>query len=93
MTLSPANPGTANFRKRTRRLCRSATPKAVPLLGAAAARPERASEVFRLYDGMNNRLDEVCADYDQAQLATITDFLTRAREVGALATEEFATPK
>jgi len=57
------------------------------------ANPERAREVYRLYDGMNDRLDEVCAAYDEAQLATITDFLTRAREVGELATEEFATMK
>jgi DNA-binding MarR family transcriptional regulator len=57
------------------------------------ANPERAREVYRLYDGMNDRLDEVCAAYDPAQLATITDFLTRAREVGELATEELATPR
>ena len=57
------------------------------------ANPERAREVYRLYDGMNDRLDEVCASYDQGQLATITEFLTRARDVGELATEEFAAPK
>ena len=54
------------------------------------ANPERAGELYRLYDGMNDRLDEVCAGYDQAQLETIADFLSRAREVGALATENFA---
>lgn len=57
------------------------------------ASPERAGEVYRLYDGMNDRIDVLCAEYDQAQLETITDFLSRAREVGALATEEFAASK
>lgn len=50
--------------------------------------PDRNAEVLALYAGMNERLDRICADYDEAQLGAITDFLERVREAGALAGRE-----
>ena len=54
------------------------------------ALPERAGEIYGLYDGMNDRLDEICAGYDAGQLQTIADFLAKAREAGVVATEDLA---
>jgi len=52
--------------------------------------PERNGEVLALYAGMNARLAELCADYDEAQLDAITGFLARVREAAARATDELA---
>ena len=59
---------------------------------AVVVRPlrDRAGEIFRLYAGMNASLDEICAGYDEAQLAVLADFLHRAVEAGRTATDELA---
>jgi DNA-binding MarR family transcriptional regulator len=48
----------------------------------------RGGELFRLYAGMNRSLDELCADYDEAALDLIADFLRRTTEAGRRATDE-----
>ncbi len=53
-------------------------------------RPERAAEVLRLYIGMNHALDKICADYSEAELKVLTDFMRRATEAGHGATEELS---
>ena len=59
---------------------------------AVVIRPlkDRAGEIFRLYAGMNDRLDEICAGYDEEQLAVVADFLRRAVEAGQHATDDLA---
>ncbi|MFF1878790.1 MarR family winged helix-turn-helix transcriptional regulator [Leifsonia sp. NPDC058230] len=54
------------------------------------ALPDRAGELFHLYSGMNDSMDEIFADYDDAQLATLVDFLTRAAEAGRTATTDLS---
>jgi DNA-binding MarR family transcriptional regulator len=54
------------------------------------ALPDRAGELFRLYSGMNDSMDEIFADYDDAQLATLADFLTRAAAAGRTATTDLS---
>lgn len=53
--------------------------------------PDRDAEVLRLYSGMNSLLDEICADYEDAQLDAITAFLGRVREAGSVASAGLAT--
>jgi DNA-binding MarR family transcriptional regulator len=48
----------------------------------------RNAEVFRLYSGMNTSMDDICADYTDAELALLADFLRRTTEAGQRATEE-----
>jgi DNA-binding MarR family transcriptional regulator len=48
----------------------------------------RGAEVLRLYlvdSGMNSALDDICADYADAELAMLADFLRRAAEAGRAA--------
>jgi DNA-binding MarR family transcriptional regulator len=48
----------------------------------------RGAEVLRLYlvdSGMNSALDDICADYGDAELALLADFLQRAAEAGRAA--------
>jgi DNA-binding MarR family transcriptional regulator len=54
------------------------------------ALPDRAGELFHLYSGMNDSMDEIFADYDEAQLATLADFLTRAAVAGRTATTDLS---
>ncbi|MFF1573084.1 MarR family transcriptional regulator [Leifsonia sp. NPDC058292] len=54
------------------------------------ALPDRAGELFQLYSGMNDSMDEIFADYDDAQLATLADFLGRAAAAGRTATDALA---
>jgi DNA-binding MarR family transcriptional regulator len=54
------------------------------------ALPDRAGELFHLYTGMNDSLDEIIADYDDAQLATLVDFLRRAAAAGSKASTDLA---
>ena len=49
---------------------------------AVAANPAKAVDMLRLFAGMNHSMDAVCADYDDAQLATILSFLARAAQAG-----------
>jgi DNA-binding MarR family transcriptional regulator len=52
--------------------------------------PDRNAEVLGLYSGMNALIDEVCADYDEAQLQIFAEFLGRIRAAGVTAAEELA---
>jgi DNA-binding MarR family transcriptional regulator len=45
-------------------------------------RRERIGEVFALYSGMNQALDEICATYTDEELRVIADFLTRTTTAG-----------
>jgi DNA-binding MarR family transcriptional regulator len=51
---------------------------------------ERGAELLRLYSGMNDALDRICADYTPAELALIAEFLTRATAAGRAATEDLS---
>ncbi len=57
---------------------------------AVRAVRERASEVYRLYSGMNGSVDEICARYDDAELELLADFLRRTTEAGRDATDDLA---
>jgi DNA-binding MarR family transcriptional regulator len=54
------------------------------------ALPGRNGELFRLYAGMNEALDQICADYTEAELDLLTDFLRRTNAAGQDATAELA---
>jgi DNA-binding MarR family transcriptional regulator len=54
------------------------------------ALPSRNSELFRLYSGMNAAMDEICADYDERELALLADFLRRVTDAGRDATADLA---
>jgi len=50
----------------------------------------RQGELYRLFEGMNSRLERICAAYSEDELATIVDFLRRAADAGAASVEELA---
>jgi len=52
---------------------------------------DRNAEVFRLYSGMNNSMDDICAGYADTELELVADFLRRATDAGRTATDELAT--
>lgn len=52
------------------------------------ALPDRGSEVYRLFAGMNSALDAICADYDEPQLALLADFLSKATGAGQTASRD-----
>jgi DNA-binding MarR family transcriptional regulator len=49
---------------------------------AVAANPAKTGDMLRLFAGMNHAMDAVCAEFDDAQLATIQSFLARAAQAG-----------
>ncbi|WP_199044226.1 MarR family winged helix-turn-helix transcriptional regulator [Glycomyces salinus] len=51
---------------------------------------ERATEILEHFTPMLDRIDRICADLDDDQLATISQFLTRVTEAGRDATEATA---
>lgn len=55
-------------------------------------RPDRSAEILGLYAGMNRSMDEICADYTDAELEVIADFLGRAAAAGRTATADLAQP-
>jgi DNA-binding MarR family transcriptional regulator len=57
---------------------------------AVRARRERGNEVYRLYGGMNQSLDDVCAAYTPAELELLADFLRRVTAAGRSATDELS---
>ena len=57
---------------------------------AVRALRDRGAEVFRLYAGMNSKLDELCAGYSDDQLELLADFLRRTTDAGRDATDELA---
>src|SRR6185312_8100834 len=60
---------------------------------AVVVRVQRAriADLMRLYAGMNTAMDQVCADYGEAELALIADFLRRTAAAGRHATDDLAT--
>jgi DNA-binding MarR family transcriptional regulator len=55
------------------------------------ALPDRGGELFRMYGGMNARLDELCADYTDAELELIAGFLRRTTDAGYQAVEQITS--
>jgi len=51
---------------------------------------EKEAEVLLLFSGMNRAMDDVCADYEDAELMMIADFLQRTAKAGRLATDDLA---
>jgi DNA-binding MarR family transcriptional regulator len=51
---------------------------------------ERYAELLRLYSGLSRSMNKLLADYSDAELATIADFLRRTIEAGRNATDELA---
>ncbi|MCX4091469.1 MarR family winged helix-turn-helix transcriptional regulator [Nocardia sp. alder85J] len=49
---------------------------------------ERNQELFRMFSGMNNRMDTLCRDYSATELELIADFLRRTATAGHDSTEE-----
>jgi DNA-binding MarR family transcriptional regulator len=56
------------------------------------ALPGRAAELYGLYSGMNGSMDEIIADYSEAELELLADFLRRSIAAGRSATDELAGP-
>jgi DNA-binding MarR family transcriptional regulator len=50
----------------------------------------RATELARLYGGLNRAIEEICAGYGDADLVVVADFLRRATRAGRLATDGLA---
>jgi DNA-binding MarR family transcriptional regulator len=51
---------------------------------------DRNAELMRLYSGMNASMDKICAEYGDAELELLADFLHRTANAGGRATEELA---
>lgn len=51
---------------------------------------ERNAELVGLFAGMNTSVEKICADYGDAELEVIADFLQRVAEAGLGATRELA---
>jgi DNA-binding MarR family transcriptional regulator len=51
---------------------------------------DRSAEVFHLYAGMNTAMDEICAGYNDTELALLAHFLQRISNAGQHATDELA---
>jgi DNA-binding MarR family transcriptional regulator len=51
---------------------------------------ERRPEIARLYAGMNDAVDRICAGYTPAELDLIAGFLAQATEAGRTATEDLS---
>jgi DNA-binding MarR family transcriptional regulator len=52
------------------------------------AATKRGAEIYRYYQGMQNRLRQICANYTDDQLALLIDFITRTSEAGVVAITE-----
>ncbi len=50
----------------------------------------KEAEVAVLFSGMGRAMDDVCADYEDAELVMIADFLLRTAKAGRLATDDLA---
>lgn len=57
---------------------------------AVHALRDRNPELFKLYSGMNTAVDDICAEYADAELDLLADFLRRATDAGQQATEQLA---
>ncbi|MFC9976367.1 MarR family winged helix-turn-helix transcriptional regulator [Spirillospora sp. NPDC127200] len=54
------------------------------------ARRERNPELYRLFSGMNARMDELCEQYSDDELELIAGFLRRTADAGHHATEQLS---
>lgn len=54
------------------------------------ALPDRGSELYRLFAGMNSAMDSICADYDEQQLELLADFLRKTAGAGQTAGHDLA---
>jgi DNA-binding MarR family transcriptional regulator len=54
---------------------------------------ERAREVFQLYAGMNQAMDDICAGYTEAELELLAGFLGRAAGAGRTAASDLVTDR
>jgi DNA-binding MarR family transcriptional regulator len=52
---------------------------------------ERGAELYRLYAGMNNAMDQLCAGYSDEELTLLADFLRRTTSAGQAATEALSS--
>jgi DNA-binding MarR family transcriptional regulator len=55
----------------------------------------RGAEILRLYlvdSGMNSAMDEICADYDDAELELLAGFLRRTADAGRAAADRLNGP-
>ncbi len=52
---------------------------------------DRNSELLLLYSGMNTSMDQICAEYGDAELQLLADFLRRTAHAGQPATGELAS--
>jgi DNA-binding MarR family transcriptional regulator len=51
---------------------------------------DRNAELFRLYSGMNNSMDDIFAGYSEEELTLLADFIRRTTEAGRAATDTLA---
>jgi DNA-binding MarR family transcriptional regulator len=51
---------------------------------------ERRADIVRLYSGMNDAVDRICAEHTAAELDLIAAFLARATKAGQAAADELA---
>jgi DNA-binding MarR family transcriptional regulator len=51
---------------------------------------DRNSELLHLYSAMNTSMDQICAEYGDAELQLLADFLRRTADAGRTATDELA---
>ncbi|WP_433218111.1 MarR family winged helix-turn-helix transcriptional regulator [Dactylosporangium sp. CS-047395] len=49
---------------------------------------ERNAEIYALFAGMNDRMDDLCADYDEAELALLAKFLNQVTEAGRASSDQ-----
>jgi len=52
--------------------------------------PGRTAVVLRLYSGMNEAMDRICAEYEDGELELLAGFLRRTAEAGWTSAEELA---
>jgi DNA-binding MarR family transcriptional regulator len=52
---------------------------------------ERNADLLRLYSGMSASMDEVCAEYTEAELELLAGFLRRTTDAGQGATDDLST--
>ena len=53
-------------------------------------RPDRGAELLGLYAGMNSAMDEICAEYGEAELELLAGFLRLTADAGRSATDDLA---
>jgi DNA-binding MarR family transcriptional regulator len=51
---------------------------------------DRNADLIRHYSGMNSLMNDICADYSEAELELLAGFLRRAAEAGRGATEKLS---